>query len=229
MREKTDDELVALTLAGDATAFREIYDRYYERARAVAFSVVRSFEDAEDVVQEAFVKAYFSLKNYRASSSFYTWLYRIVFNMALDVRRKIAKNAKSAASASTGGGGEQSFGGKITQEEISDGGILAGGGSQPLDPFAEYINGEQRSLLEQGLRQISAEQREVILLREVAGLDYGEIADKIGVNKGTVMSRLHYGRKALREYLGNFEELATSLGSAAVGGSKLKIASGGSK
>lgn len=89
--QREEKLLVRKSLDGDKDAYRELMERYQDRVYRLAFEVLRNPEDAEDVVQESFVKAYLSLKNFRGQASFYTWLYRIVYNMAIDYKRRITR------------------------------------------------------------------------------------------------------------------------------------------
>jgi RNA polymerase sigma-70 factor (ECF subfamily) len=169
-------------------SFRVLFERYHQRVLTIAQEVLRSREDAEDVVQEAFVKAYLSLADFRRASSFYTWLYRIVFNMAVDVRRRIARR----------GGPPQEY-----DETAANG----GGGLPPPargyieSPHEAVLRAEQRRRINAVLNELSEEHRAVIVLREVEGLPYEEIAEVVGISKGTVMSRLFYARRRMQRAL----------------------------
>ena len=85
---QSDQELVQYTLEGDRNAYRVLVERYQARLLTMAFNILKNREDAEDVVQESFVKGFLSLKYFKGNSSFYTWLDRITFNMAVDVKRR---------------------------------------------------------------------------------------------------------------------------------------------
>lgn len=198
---QSDQELVQCTLKGDRNAYRVLVERYQARLLATAFDILKTREDAEDVVQESFVKGFLSLKYFKGQSSFYTWLYRITFNMAIDVKRRaIHRGGKhfefkeSWGVNSKGlGAGEGASSPTITQdiEHLQN---VEG----PLDAlFRKELGGR----LQVVLSQLSEEHRTVITLREVDGLDYQEIALAIGVRRGTVMSRLFYARKALQNAL----------------------------
>ncbi|MCI5065824.1 sigma-70 family RNA polymerase sigma factor [bacterium] len=187
-RRHRDAELVKRTQDGDKSAFQELFSHYEPKVLALAREILGSREDAEDVVQESFVKAYLALSKYRGDSAFYTWLYRIVYNMAIDQKRRVKRR----------GGTPVEF-----QEEILNSESIStsyeGRRTSGDDPYKRLENHESLVVLERALQQLSEEQRAVILLRERDGLRYEEIADVVGVSKGTVMSRLHYARKALRE------------------------------
>jgi len=205
-----DEELVAKSQKGDKEAYRLLVERYQPRVQAIAFEVVKSREDAEDIAQESFVKAYLSLPGFKGESSFYTWLYRITYNMAVDYRRKLSRRGgthlefKESVSVNVSGGPN------------SDKGSLDG----PTPVFPSSVEGPQDALvrketakkLSSAFAELSEEHRAVMMLREVDGLNYEEISRVVGIPKGTVMSRLHYARKTLQKALGeyapaNFEEL----------------------
>ena len=152
----------------------------------------RGFDhEAEDIVQESFVKAYLSLQDFKQEAAFYTWLYRIVYNMAIDYRRKVARR----------GGPTVEYDERITREGEK------GNEENPAPSVLENrIEGPQEVLLRreraeklrEALKGISEEHRVAITLREIDGLSYDEIARTTGVAKGTVMSRLHYARKKIQ-------------------------------
>ena len=198
---QSDQELVQYTLEGDRNAYRVLVERYQARLLTMAFNILKNREDAEDVVQESFVKGFLSLKYFKGHSSFYTWLYRITFNMAVDVKRR----------AISRGGKHFEF--KESWGVNNDGSGAGQGASSPTitqdiehlqnveGPQAVLLRKELGGKLQVVLSQLSEEHRAVITLREVDGLDYQEIAAAIGVRRGTVMSRLLYARKALQNAL----------------------------
>jgi RNA polymerase sigma-70 factor (ECF subfamily) len=153
------------------------------------------------VVQESFVKAFLSLDKFKNQSSFYTWLHRITFNMAVDLQRKNQRR------------GGQHFEYKEDFDVLNN---IRGPNSESKDreevPLSQGLEGPQEALLrkeagrkiEQVFSRLSDEHRAVITLREIDGLDYEEIAAALGVPRGTVMSRLFYARKALQEALREF-------------------------
>jgi RNA polymerase sigma-70 factor (ECF subfamily) len=186
-----DRALIARVRAGDKDAYRRLVEKYQKRAFHLAFEVVRSHEDAEDVVQESFVKAYLSLRDFKQDAAFYTWLYRIVYNMAVDYRRKIARR----------GGPTLEFDERMLQgaeprsEERPSSNVVE---NRIEGPQEALLRKEREQRLRAALGEISEEHRLAITLREVDGLSYDEIADVMGVAKGTVMSRLHYARKKIQ-------------------------------
>lgn len=181
--EATDAQMVTRVLAGDRDAYRIIVRRYQNRLHAMVLGMVRNQEDARDITQNAFIKAYESLSSFRIESSFYTWLYRIAMNLAIDHCRRGQRRKTS------------SFDEKIGSNE-EDG---------PIDPLPAPDNPQkalQRKELQErifaALEQLPEEHREVVLLREVEGFSYKEIADMLDLPEGTVMSRLFYARKKLQ-------------------------------
>lgn len=183
--DRTDRELVQEAQRGSHAAFEELVRRYSERAFRAAYRVVRDPEVARDVVQEALIKAYRGLRNFELRSAFYTWLYRIVVNLALDRRRR-EKRAPTLEWEDT------------VAKEIDPRALAP----TSDDPELVSRRREIRRLVAEGVQELPDGQREVLLLREVEGLSYEEIAQTMGISKGTVMSRLHYARKKMMAFLG---------------------------
>ncbi len=189
-----DASLVSRARQGDIEAFKILVERYQSRAHAIALGVVGSYEDAEDVVQDAFLKAYRNLGLFRGQASFYTWLYRIVFNLAIDLSRRRYRHVETSV-------GEQSLlevpSGQAPQAEAR---LL----TRPIAPDETLERRELAFELRRAIEELSAEHRTVIILREIEGLSYSEIADVVGCSKGTVMSRLHHARRRLQRTLAEF-------------------------
>ena len=177
---RPDDILVAAFQAGDERAFVAIVDRYKHRLARLALSVVRNQEDALDVVQDAFIKSYRALKKFRGTSALYTWLYRVVMNHAIDyVRRRPRVVIESE--------NDQLY-------ELPD-------NVSALRPDREALNAELRSKIFAAVDSLPEKHRQVVILREVEGMSYKEIAEVTGCTEGTVMSRLFYARERLRKKL----------------------------
>jgi RNA polymerase sigma-70 factor (ECF subfamily) len=183
-----DEEVVARAQRGDHEAFRILVERYQGRAYGLALRILRDEEKARDAVQDAFVKVYGSLRRFEGRSSFYTWLYRLVFNQCLDHKRK-DKSGRHVEWE------EERFG----EEQVLDPSVAGG----LPGPEEELTRAELRVAMAEAIAQLPDEARETLLLREVEGLRYAEIAEALGIPKGTVMSRLHYARKRLQELLGD--------------------------
>lgn len=184
---RSDSQLVILARQGDREAYRVLVERYQTRAFGIAYDILKNREDAEDVAQESFVKAFLSLSKFKGEASFYTWLYRIVYNMAIDYRRKIVRHGGSTTEYDEA---------KHVQQSV---GNAAGYNQQ--GPYDEIFRKEQASTINRALSEISEEHRAVIVFREVDGMNYDQIAKVVGISKGTVMSRLHYARKKLQKAL----------------------------
>lgn len=185
LTRQKQDELVNRSMRGDKTAYRELFEAYYSRAYSLAYSIMRNNEDAEEVLQEAFVKAYLALPKFKGDSSFYTWLYRIVRNMAIDVKRKMARRPSS----------------DYELDERVHSAVDNGTNALIQDPEKKLENKEALSYVQRALGKLKEEQRTILLLREVDGFSYDEISDITGINSGTVMSRLFYARKALQKIM----------------------------
>ncbi len=190
--EDSEKILIEQSIEGDREAFRTLVEKYQGRVLRLVSQVVKSREDAEDIVQDSLVKAFVSLKSFKGQSSFYTWLYRIAFNKAIDFKRMVSRR------------------GLASQSELSD---LENGKaviSSTLDsietPAQVVLRKEQAKLIDKAMSELSEEHRSVMILREVDGLSYDEIANITGVTVGTVMSRLHYARKKLQASLKSSED-----------------------
>ncbi len=180
-------ELVAKSQAGDTTAFNELVIRYRSRAFAMIYNMVRNEQDAWDIAQDGFVKAWKNIGRFRGQSSFYTWLYRILMNVSIDsLRRKQIE-----------GGTE--FDDAIGLRNIEAAAITTPRGE--LEPAVKLGDKEIRARIEDAIARLTAEHRAVIVMREIDGLEYQEIADAMECSIGTVMSRLFYARKKLQTML----------------------------
>jgi RNA polymerase sigma-70 factor (ECF subfamily) len=186
--EVPDVTLVQRAAQGDREAYRGLFDRYHSRIFAMSYELLRSREDAQDVTQEAFVKAYLSLADFKGESAFYTWLYRIAYNLVIDLKRKVTRR----------GGPASQFEESTTFDANAVIGTVAG---QVEGPHQTLFRKQQQDLLHSALSSLSDEHRATIVLREMDGFSYEEIADTTGVSVGTVMSRLFYARKKLQKVL----------------------------
>ena len=175
-----DAQLIHDTLAGQSAAFGELVRKYQDRLYHTLVHVVGSPEDALDIVQEAFVQAFLKLETFKRESAFYTWLYRIAFNMAASHRRR----RKPTLS--------------VEQARESS-------GSEPIDPELGPEDSvqldERREQVRTAIAGLNEEHRAVLVLREIDGCRYEEIAEILDVPIGTVRSRLHRARLQLREEL----------------------------
>ena len=183
-----EPELIRLAQKGSREAFQELFNRYKNRIFSIAYDRLKSREDAEDITQETFVKAYFSLKNFRGEASMNTWLCRIVYNLCIDQRRKITRR-----------GGEAS-----EFDETADNGSFAAEIQVRGNPQEVLARKERVIKIQEALKKLSDDHRQVVMLREIDGLSYEDIADVLKISQGTVMSRLFYARKKLQEVLREF-------------------------
>jgi len=181
-----DRDLVAAAQRGDRDAFRTLFERYHRRAYALAYGVVRHQDDALDVVQDAFIKAHKYLDKFEGNSSFYTWLYRIVMNLAIDHLRK-HRRVKPV---------------ELDESKLEDGGeesllprILGG------NPGRALMDKEIRGRIDQALSELSENHRSVLVMRELEGLSYEEMAAAMDCSKGTIMSRLFHARRNMQKRL----------------------------
>jgi RNA polymerase sigma-70 factor (ECF subfamily) len=180
-------DLVKRCQAGDTGAFDELVTRYRTRVFGMIYNMVHSEQDAWDLAQDAFVKAWKSIKRFRGRSSFYTWLYRIVMNVAIDWVRK--KQVRSGAE----------FDDATQLKEIDPASKTAP--KAGALPYETMERGEIRERIDQAIAQLTPEHRAVILMKEIEEMQYHEIAEALGCSIGTVMSRLFYARKKLQNLL----------------------------
>jgi RNA polymerase sigma-70 factor (ECF subfamily) len=179
-----DLRLVRGILAGEGAAFEELFHRHRERVYRVAFRYTRNRDDALDLLQEVFVKAYRALKDFDGRASFATWITRIAMNAGVDrIRRGKAEVVEYRDDLANPGGGEAP---------------LRGPGCNPAQDALRRELGDQ---IREAVARLSEKHRSVFLLHAVDGLSYREIADTLGIAIGTVMSRLHYARRYLRDHL----------------------------
>lgn len=184
-----DAELVRRTLDGDHEAYRTLVNAYQNKVYGVAYGVIHNREDALDVAQDVFIKAFKKLRSFRGSSSFYTWLYRITVNMAIDHARKKRQTVSVE------------YDDRILDEAPTEGAMR--GARQP-NPLETLKREELNETIMNAIMELPEEQRATVILREIEDLSYAEIASVLGCSIGTVMSRLHYGRKKLRTKLSGY-------------------------
>ncbi|MFQ5847903.1 MAG: sigma-70 family RNA polymerase sigma factor [Candidatus Methylomirabilales bacterium] len=174
-----DHQLVERSRAGDVAAFEELVKRHQGRAYAIAYRMLGNREDAQEVAQEAFARAYFRLAEFRGTAQFRTWVYRILVNLATDLLRRRKPDIR---------------GDEAVLETVSTG----------ENPGANLDRQELRQGIEQAIAALPPDLRTVILLRELEGLSYAEIARIIRRPVGTVMSRLFHARQRLQQSLVGF-------------------------
>ena len=184
--------------AGDVAAFEPLVEKYRQRVWRVAYNTLRDREEAWDVAQEAFIRAYQALPSFRGQSAFYTWLYRIVMNVATDRAR--SRGARGRA-----------FGTERVPEEDWER-VLPDQNPGDEAPDDAAARREQRQKMVQALDTLPEHHRKIVMLSDLEGLSYREIADTLEIPMGTVMSRLHNARKRLRDALRPLLVLVLALG-----------------
>ena len=177
--------LIERCRAGDLGAFEPLVEKYRQRAYRLAYNVLRDPEEAWDVAQDAFIRAFQALPSFRGDSAFYTWLFRIVVNVARDRARQHAARGRA-------------FGTERVDEKDWDR-ILV---DQGVAPDANATKVEERERIVRALATLSEPHRAIIMLSDLEGLSYREIAEVLNIPMGTVMSRLHNARRRLRDALG---------------------------
>ncbi len=181
---ENDRNLVERTRQGDRESFGTLVRRHQDRAFNLAYQIVRNREDALDISQEAFARAFTSLPTFKGEASFTTWLHRIVVNLAIDSLRR-RQRGEVATFDDTRSAAEEQDAGPFT----------------PQDPAMALEAKQVRDLLARGIAKLPPAQRAVLVLREIEGLSYEEISRAVGCTLGTVMSRLFYARRKLQQVL----------------------------
>lgn len=183
----TDEQLIHQASRGDAAAFEQLMRAQEGRMYAVALRMCGNREDALDCVQEAMLRVYRAMKGFKGQSSFATWIYRVTMNTCLDeLRRRKVRTASSLDA-------------------------MLDAGWAPTDesdtPEQHSVASEQRRMLEQAIAGLPEDMRAAIVLRDVQGFSYEEIAEMLDANVGTIKSRISRGREKLREVLRRQPEL----------------------
>lgn len=175
---------VAQALAGDESAFGELVKMYHARVHAVVYRLVTNEDDAKDLAQQAWVKAWRRLESYQQESRFFTWLYRIAVNTALDFLRQKSRLREVSVDDRAPGEEDRETEWPVATEDTPD---------------RKLARDEVRETFVAALDTLSPEHKAALILREVEGKSYREIADATGLRMGTVMSRIFYARKMLQE------------------------------
>jgi RNA polymerase sigma-70 factor, ECF subfamily len=177
-----DRRLIVECLGGRTDAYGELVSRYQVRLYNAVVRILGQGEDASDVVQESFLHAFVSLRAFKGDAEFFTWLYRIAFNAAISLKRK------KRATVSLDG-------------DRAEGGINPEDSSDYVKPGIALQRSEEDRQLQNAMNRLSAEHREVLVLKEIEGLKYEDIAELLRVPIGTIRSRLHRARLELRNQL----------------------------
>ena len=184
-----DSELVLKSQQGDVRAFDELVERYHDRIYGLAYNMLSNREDAEDLTQEIFVKAFEALPRFKGKSLFYTWLYRIAINKTINYRKK--RNRNRALSL-------DQFDQEIKSDDIYQ--DLTAKGS----PLRNINLTELQERLNASLQKLSDKHRTVMIMHDMQGIPHEEIAKVVGASSGTVRSRLFYARKQMQMELSEF-------------------------
>ena len=187
-KDRDDAELVRLAQAGDTRAFDELVRRYRDKVYRLSYKILRHEDDAAEALQDAFLSAYRGLKNFKAESTFSTWLYRIATNASLMKYRRRRDGHVSL---------EQSQSGDSTGEPLQ----IPDWSAQPL---TELLTLETREVMDEGIERLPEELRTVFVLRDVEGLSNAEVADVLHLSVAAVKSRLHRARIVLRDRLNRY-------------------------
>lgn len=181
----TDEQLVGWSREGDTEAFEQLVFRHRDKIFARALMMMRNEEEALDLSQEAWVKSWQRLHQFQGESSFATWMTRIVINLCLDqIRRQKKMRAES-----------------IEQMEEDLGGVERHMPIEHANPTEGLENDELRKRIDEAMGKLTEAHRTVLALHEFQGLEYKEIAKRVGISIGTVMSRLFYARRRMASLL----------------------------
>jgi RNA polymerase sigma-70 factor (ECF subfamily) len=174
--------LIYAIVHGNAPKYAVLVERFQARIFASMFAMIGNRQDAEDLTQEAFLTAYKKLDHFENRSSFYTWLHRIAFHLAIDLQRRKSRTTK-----------------KHLGDDISESSLPLA--SDDLTPESIAMNKEMATKVNAALQRLDAERKNLIVLRDIDGLDYAQIAEVLDIPMGTVRSRLHRARMELRDIL----------------------------
>ncbi|MCR5264077.1 MAG: sigma-70 family RNA polymerase sigma factor [Clostridiales bacterium] len=190
MNENNDElELIGRAGNGDGDAFGTLMKRHESMIFNAVMGMVRNTEDARDITQDAFFKAYRSLKSFRGDCKFSSWVYRIAVNAAKDFLRSESRRPHISLDADT-----EDDDGEGQPMQIAD-------DSPAADPQASAEASETQRIVRAALARLSDNHREILILRDIEGYSYEEIADMLGLELGTVKSRINRARIAMRQEL----------------------------
>lgn len=199
MTEVSEKKIIEKVLGGDANAFEELVLKYEKTVYNLALRMVGDRDDASDMTQEAFIKAYGSLSSFRGDSKFSVWIYRIATNVCLDFLR--SKSRKQQVSLTVSDDDDED-----AQLDIPD---------PKADPEQQLIKKISMQSVEEGLKTLPDKQRQILVMRELGGMSYAEIGKALSLEEGTVKSRIFRARKRLCIFLldsGNIPESIASKG-----------------
>ena len=185
----SDEALVNASQRGNMVAFEELVARHRDKVYARAFSMLRNEEEAVDLSQEAWVKAWQRLQQFQGEASFVTWITRIVINLCLDQLRKQKRQRTES----------------IELMESESGGVERQMPTVTINPTEGLERQELRCRIDEAMAQLSVEHRTVLVLHEFEGLEYKEIAKTVGCSIGTIMSRLFYARRRMAGLMAKYK------------------------
>lgn len=187
--DPTDVELVARARQQDVEAYNELIRRYHPRIYALLYNMTSNREDAEDLAQDVFFRAYKALPRFKGDSSFYTWTYRIAVNRAISFLKTRKKRAGLSLDDVDGGVERDPAYVELSSQDT---------------PFREATISEIQEKLNKALQTLSENHRTVVVMHDIQGIPHDEIAKTLGISSGTVRSRLFYARKLLQVELAEF-------------------------
>ena len=190
--ELPDEKLIEITLAGKTRAFDELIHRHSRKLHAMLLQMLGSEADAYDVAQEAFLRAFRSLRYFNGQSAFYTWLYTIAANQARNFLRKRKRERSFSIDDDENGLPLEK------DAELADQAVDA-------DPVRGAHIADIKARLQTAMQQLSPAHREVVTLCDIMGLSYQEIAQMLHVSEGTLRSRIFYAHKQLQSLLGDLQ------------------------
>ena len=188
-KKNEDTELVALAQKGSANSFNKLVDKYHSRIYSLTYQMTSNREDAEDLTQEIFIKAFEALPRFKGRSSFYTWLYRIGINKTINYRKKRNRNRPISIDA--------------LDQDITFDEVYAELDSKD-SPLRHMGLNELQVKLNEAMQRLSLKHRTVAVMHDIEGIPHDEIAKIVGVSVGTIRSRLFYARRQLQADLGEY-------------------------
>ena len=197
MTKREEDEVIKRVLSGDKNAFSDIVTENQKNVYNLVLRMTQNEQDALDISQDVFIKAYTSLSGFNGQSRLSVWLYRIAYNTCLDY---IRKNQKTD-SVPLAGGDDDSPAGQLPDERY--------------EPERQLEQAELRDALNEAVESLSDEHRQIMIMREYSGMSYSEIGSALGINEGTVKSRLARARRAAADFLiknGTIEQIKRQKG-----------------
>jgi RNA polymerase sigma-70 factor (ECF subfamily) len=186
-----DIELVSRTQAGDARAFDELVVKYSPRLYGLVYNMTSNHEDANDLLQEVFAKAYRSISGFRGKSSFYTWIHSIAVNMTINFLKKRGRRFQMSLD-------DVDLNIQNDKEFIE---LTA-----TASPVRQADLGELQLKLNEAMGKLSPEHRAVVTMFDIQGMPHAEISKILGVSEGTIRSRLFYAHRQLQAHLDEFRE-----------------------